>query len=120
MRVDPVALGIFGGAAAVAVAITWGAARIVLARWRDRRPLLAGIIVALVAPLSALTLGIVRFRMDAAAHPGSDWPAMGLAGTMLIAILMPVATIPTAWLTLRRIRRGAASVRMPRDRDRVT
>ncbi len=29
-------------------------------------------------------------------------PAMGLAGAMLIALLMPAVTIPTAWVTLRR------------------
>ncbi len=56
MSVDPIALGILGGAGVMAVIITWGAARLVRARWSGH-PLLAGIIITAVAPLSTLALG---------------------------------------------------------------
>ena len=99
---DPKALLIIAGALALAVLVTWIAARLVGQRIAKRSPLLARLVAALAAPAIALTAGFVLFRIDSAAHPGSDWPAMGLAGTILISQIMLVATIPTTWLLLRR------------------
>ncbi|WP_420139070.1 hypothetical protein [Sphingomonas sp.] len=63
---------------------------------------MARIVTATLVPALTLGFGIVRFRIENAQHPGSDWPAMGMAGFILITQIMLLVTIPTTWLALRR------------------
>ena len=99
---DPEALAYVVGALIVTALVTWIAARVLGVRIARRNLILARIVTALVVPALTLCFGIVRFRIDVAAHPGSDWPAIGMAGFILITQIMLVATIPTAWLALSR------------------
>lgn len=99
---DPTALAIIAAALILAAFFTWVAARLVGVRLAKRNLFLACLVTALAAPAIALTYGIVLFRIDAAAHVGSDGPAMAFAGTIMIAQIMLLATVPTTWLLLRR------------------
>jgi len=110
---DPEALVIVAGSLAIAALVTWIAARLVGPRMATRHPVLSRLVAALAAPAIALACGIVLFRIDSAAHPGADWPAMGLAGTILISQIMLVATIPTTWLALRRRRSAGSGAAQP-------
>ena len=104
MLSDPQALVVVAGALAIAALVTWIVARLVGRRMTTRHPVLARLVTALAAPAIALAGGIALFLIDSAAHPGADWPAMGLAGTILISQIMLAVTIPMALLALRRRR----------------
>lgn len=99
---DPEALAFVVGALIVAVLVTCVATRFAGRRIALRSLLLARVASALVAPALTLAYGIVQFRIDVAAHPRADLPPMALAGTIAISMLMLLATIPTAWVMLRR------------------
>ncbi|WP_076073109.1 hypothetical protein [Sphingomonas montana] len=90
----------------LAVAGTWIVAVLVGRRVARRSLTWARIGTALAVPALALGFEAVRFRVDGAARPGEDWPAMAMAGTMMMAQIMLVATIPTAWLALGRRKAG--------------
>lgn len=94
-------MAILAAAAGVAAGGTW------LATWLfgsalERHGLwLALIVCALIVPAVVVVLGIVLFQVDSARYPQSDGPPMALAGTLMLAMLMPAVTIPVAWLGLR-------------------
>ncbi len=99
---DVTGLSIVAGVVAVAAIVTWGAGR----RIARRRPLLAYILTTLVAPVALLGFGIVRFRIDSAAHPGSDWPVMAMSGTILFTFVTLATSLPVSSLALRRKKDG--------------
>ena len=103
---DPEALGMIAASLALAAFVTWIAVRLVGRRLEKRNLFLAFSVTALAAPAIALACGIVLFKIDSAAYPRSDGPPMALAGAILISQVMLLATVPTAWLLLRRRKSG--------------
>jgi len=103
---DVTGLSIVAGVVAVAAIVTWGTALLAGRRIARRRPLLAYILTTLVAPVALLGFGIVRFRIDSAAHPGSDWPVMAMSGTILFTFVTLATSLPVSSLALRRKKDG--------------
>jgi hypothetical protein len=99
---DPEALVYVVGALIVTALMTVIVARVLGMRIARRNLILARIVTAIVVPALTLGFGVIRFRIDVAAHPGSDWPAMGMAGIIMITQIMLIVTIPIAWLALPR------------------
>lgn len=85
-----------------AAVVTWIVARLLGRIIAKRSLVLARFITALFVPGLTLTFGIVRARADAAAHPLSDWPAMGLLAMIIASIVLLAATVPTTMLSLPR------------------
>jgi len=91
--------------AVVTVVVTWIAMRLIGLRMLDRSGILARGLGFATAPICMLAYGIAVLVIDGARHPHDDMPAMALAGSIMIALMMPAITIPMTLTMIRRARR---------------
>lgn len=99
---DPEALAILAALAVATVVVTWVFDRVVGRRIARRSRTLAMTVTAAVAPACMLIYGVAIFQIDSRLHPGNDMPPMALAGSIMIAMMMLVLTVPMSVMLVSR------------------
>lgn len=100
-RYDVEAMGIIAAVLGVITLLTVVSTRLIGRRMSARHPRAAVLVTGLTAAAIFQAAGWTTFLIDTANHPGSDWPAMQMVGTMIYTGLAVPVGLAVAKLDLR-------------------